>query len=441
MLATLFAFTSHEAKAIGVVGNFRLGLYSRTVEFDPAINGDTSNDEQVVSAQLKMDVNDFDSYNDTFVIDMRDKMDSYGKLDSQNLSLQNYNRFQVREMAFKRPWEYNRFYFTLGRFSLTEANIIDNDGVELGYRFSKQSRLGLFGGMAPKDVITPYYVSPTTQSVNNVQGGLYYSYEKRSGVESSLYSNNALAMSPTYDITDKKSHSYFYHMAVWNVNPQHRLSSYLVQDFAPTASMRRASLSHSYTTTKLKTNLSLIQSNSEDYLVQRDLLDPLAPSSEQLVRFDLRHKTFPGLNLDLQAGIGNRSADKKSSSEYALGLIFPKFIAKSGSARVQYGIRNNYYSKDSYVRGGYDFWHESFSASLIHTILQQTYDTGLKNTRQITMIDAGFFLSDRIRGALAYQIEKDDRLSASAFFLMIGYRFGTGAASPIRTRPALFEEI
>lgn len=439
LVLTLFA---ENLWAISVLGNLRVGAYTRTVEFEEPVNGEETNDEQVMSAQLKMDITDFDSKSDSFVIDLRDKIDSYGRLDKQNLSLETYNRFQVRELAFKRPWENNRFYFTLGRFSLIEANVIDNDGAEVGYRFNRESRLSVFGGMAPKEVITPYYVEPETSSVNNAQAGLYYSYEKKNGAERQLYTNNAIAMAPTYNLTDKDSHTYFYHMAVWNLSPQNRISSYLQHDFVPESALRRASLTHTYFNPKVETNLSLVQTNTEDYLIQQDLLDPLVPSSEQQVRFELRHRIFTFMSMDYLAGFGRRSADSKSQNEYALGLLFPKLFSNSGSFRTQFGMRKNYYSQDNYVRGGYDYWNQYFSASIMHTMFQMKYDdTEEELTRQVTMLDAGFFLSDRIRGSLAYQMEKDEKLSANAFFLMVGYRFGSGPATPIRTRPALFEEI
>ncbi len=441
ILSSTLTLITGEAAAVSVLGNLRVGAYTRTVEFEEPVNGSTDNDEQVISAQMKMDVTDFDSKSDAFVIDLRDKIDSYGRLDTQNLKLDTYNRFQVREMAFKRPFEYNKLYFTLGRFSLIEANVLDNDGVEIGYRWSKESRISVFGGMAPKDVITPYYVAPNTASVNNAQAGLYYSYDKKNGLERSIYTNNAIAMGPTYFITDKKSHTYFYHMAIWNINQQNRVSSYVQQDFVPKATLRRASLSHSYFNPKFQTNLSVLQTNTEDYLIQQDILDPLPPSGEQFLRFDLRHRMLTFLSMDYFASFGKREADGKTQSEYALGVILPKLLSTNGSLRAQYGIRNNYVSKDNYIRGGYDYWNQYFSASLIHTIMKQEYEDGFENNRQITMIDGGFFLNDRVRGSLAYQIEKDDKLSASAFFLMLGYRFGNGAVAPIRTKPALFEEI
>lgn len=435
-----FAYAS-DVWAIDVLGQFRLGGYTRSVEFEQPVNGETSNDEKVLSAQLKMEIYEFNSHEDAIVMDLRDKVDSYGKLETSNLTLDTYNRMQIRELAYKRPFETNKLYFSLGRFSLPEANVIDNDGAEFGYRFSKSLRVSLFGGVAPKDVITPYYVDPATTGVNNAQGGLYLSYEKKNGIERSLYTNNAIAMGPTYNITDKKSHTYFYHMALWNLNPNNRISSFVQHDFVPSSSLRRASLSHSYFDPKFRTNLSLSQTNTEDYLIQQDLLDPLPPSAEQSLRFDLRHRLFNWFSMDYSAGYSKREVDGKSQSEVAIGMILPKLLLANGSFRAQYGVRDNYFSKDRFIRGGYDYWYQSFSLSLIHTSSAEEFDDKTKNSRQTINIDGGFFLSDRLRGALGYQREKDDKVSASALFVMVGYRFGASSLPPIRNKPALFEEI
>ncbi len=440
MICVLF---SSRALAVDVLGQFRLGAYTRSLQFKEEVNGEINNDESVYSTQLKMEVYDISSHDDAFAIDVRDKVDSYGNLDRTNLSLATYNRLQVRELAYKRPWETNRFYFTVGRFALSEANVIDNDGAEAGFRFSRTLRFGLFGGAAPKDVITPYYINPDkTPDVNNTQGGVYVSYEKKSGFERSVYTNNALAIGPTYNLTDKTSHSYFFHMGLWNLNPNNRISSFLLQDLAPAPSLRRGSISHSYFDPKIRTNLSLSETNTEDYLIQRDLLDTLAPSAEQNVNADLRYRLFPALSVDLSAGFSKRARDGKAANETALGIILPKFILATGSLRAQFGTQKKYLSKGNFVRAGYDYWNAFFSASIIHTISQETYDEdGFKNSRQITIIDGGIFLSDRLRGSLGYQREADDRLTATAFFMMAAYRFGVGSVAPIRNKPALFEEI
>ena len=437
------AFVSGRAYAVDVLGTARVGAYTRTVQFIDEINGETNNDENVFSAQLKAEIYDFNSRDDTFVMDIRDKVDTFGKLDQQNLSLETYNRLQIREMAYKRPWETNRIYFSLGRFSLIEAAIIDNDGAEIGYRFSRSLRFGLFGGQAPKDVVTPYYINPDDAAeVNSTQGGLYVSYEKKSGFERSIYTNNAVAISPTYNITDEQSHTYFFHMGLWNLTPSNRISTYLIQDLVPTSSLRRGSVSHQYLGVKLKTSLSFAQTNTEDYLIRRDLLDELLPSSEQAINLDIRHRMFSMLSVDYSAGFSKRSADGKTANDFALGIILPKFLLATGSLRAQFGQRTGYTSEGTFIRAGYEYWNQTFSASLIHTVRNDTYEEDqFKTTRQITDVDAGIFLSDRLRGSVGFQREADERLSATAFFMMVGYRFGVGSVAPVRQKPSLFEEI
>ncbi len=441
-LSLFLAFaTAQSAKAVEASGQVRVGGYTRSVEFAEPIDGESSNDEKVYSAQLRMSIYDFSSHDDTVQIDLRDKVDNYGALNSENLTLENYNRFQAREVAYKRPWESNRLYFTLGRFSLIEANVLDNDGAEVGYRMSRDMRFGLFGGQAPKDVITPYYVNPGVKSVSDTQGGVYLSYDKKNGLERELYTNNAIAIAPTYNLTDKDSHTYFYHMALWEISQQHRISSFVQHDFVPTSALRRANITYTYTGEKVKSNVSLLQTNTEDYLIRRDILDPLAPSPVQTLSFDLRHRMLPGLSVDYSADYSRRTVDGKNETGVALGVILPKLLVSTGSFRAQYGMRNNYLSKDKYIRGGYEYWNQNFSISLIHTASQEDYEDGFVNHRQVTNLDAGFFLNDRIRGSLGYQREKDDKVSANALFVMLGYRFGKGTVAPVRTKPALFEEI
>jgi hypothetical protein len=145
--------------------------------------------------------------------------------------------------------------------------------------------------------------------------------------------------------------------------------------------------------------------------------------------------------MDYSGEYSKRSADGKSQSEVALGIVLPKLILPSGSFRAQYGLRDNYLSKDKFIRAGYDYWNQNFSLSLMHTSTAEVFDDNTKNNRQTTNVDGGVFFSDRLRASLGYQREKDDRLSASALFVMVGYRFGTGSMAPIRQKPALFEEI
>ncbi len=98
-------------EAIETQGQLRLGTFSRNVKFEDNSAGEQTNDELIYSSQLTMNVFDFNSSSDMFTLDARDKIDTYGKLEVENLRLINYNQFQIRRLAYERPWDSNRLYF------------------------------------------------------------------------------------------------------------------------------------------------------------------------------------------------------------------------------------------------------------------------------------------------------------------------------------------
>lgn len=443
----LWGLASDSAQAFEYQGQVRSGIFTRHARFEEPIAGESTNDESVYYGQLKLNLFDFNKSQDEIVFDARDKVDNYGKLERENLRLGTYNEFQIRHLAYQRPWENNRLYFKAGRFPLREANVLANDGAEVGYRVSRDSRIGLFGGQAPKNIITPLYVDPDTREIPNTQGGLYYVYEKKEGFQRSLYTTNSFGSTPTYNLTETENHTSFYHFGLWQLSSAHRLSSMLQQDFSPESSLRRAYLTYTFFGLNLRANASVNQTNTEDYLIKQSLLDPLPPSPVQTYMADIRYRLHPRLSLDLSSSFSRRSLDSKTSSEVAFGVISPKFLLANGSIRAQYGVRDNYLSADNFARVGYDYWNQYFSLSLSHLISKEVYEAEEgeeaeePNTRQISVVEGGFYLSESLRGSLSYQVEKDDQVTADAFFLMVGYRFGSGSVSPVRTKLSPWEEI
>lgn len=422
-------------------GQVRAGYSSRGVEFNQPVAGEVSNDESVISLQARVDVSELNESDDRFLLDVRDKYDSYGKLERQNLRLSSYNRLILRSAAYQRPWESNRLYFTVGRFSLPEANVMAHDGVDFGYRYTRATRIGLFGGQGPEDVLTPLYVDPNTTQVNSTQLGSYVTYEDKEGVEDSTHMTNAVVMAPTYLITDADSHLYFYHQSMMTFSSVHRVMGIVQQDLSPSSSLRRAYGSYTYFTERYRGTVALQQTSTEDYLIKQTLQDNLAPSSVRSLDLSFRQRLSPTLALDYSASYGSRSDDGKTRTELAFGVFLPKLMSESGSAKAQVGTRSNFTSSDQFVKVGYDYWSKSFGGGLSHLVVMEDYESGEKNTRQITSIDGGFYLSDHIRGTAGYQLEQDNQVSANALFLMVGYRFGVGSVSPVHTKPPRFESF
>ncbi|WP_218109975.1 hypothetical protein [Oligoflexus tunisiensis] len=425
-------------------GDARIGHYSRQVEFKGAYlgqtAGETNNDEQVINLQLKASAEDLNDSGDRFIFDFRDKRDGFGKLERENLLLSNYERRQLRLAAYQRPWESNRTYFTVGRFSLPEANIIANDGAEFGYRTSRSSRYGAFAGQGAKDIIAPLYVDPDTRDISTTQFGAYYNYESKDTPEDSSYLTNAVAQAPTYDITDADSHLYYYQQGLFTFGGNHRIGSLVQFDFAPKSSLRRGYLSYYYQTERLRAGGYLNQTTTEDYLIKQVIQDVLVPSSVRTIDLDARYRLSSAMSVDVSASQGTRTVDGKVRTEYTAGLLFPRVLGDTSSTRLQVGTRQNFLSKDNFTKIAYDYWGATLSVGLSYTLSTEDYDDGTTNKRTIMMVDAGIFVLDDIRGALGYELESDSKVDASALFIMFGYKFGKSASSP-RTRPARFEEM
>ncbi len=339
--------------AVDVKGDARLGLYSRTVEFQGDLlqqtAGETNNDEQVINAQLKLDLENLDDSKDRFLFDFRDKRDNFGKLERENFRLTSYDRRQLRVAAFQRPWESNRLYFTLGRFSLPEANILANDGAELGYRGSKTGRYGLFAGQGAKDLIRPLYVDPDTRAIPSTQAGAYYTIEKKEEDESS-YHSHALAQAPSYEITDAQNHAYYYQQGLWTFDRRHRISTLVHFDFSPKSNLRRGYASYYYQTEKLRVGGYVQQTNSEDYLLKQTMQDNLAPSSVRTLNADLRYFLNKNIAFDLGLNQGTRAQDGLARQEVILGVALHRILGDSSSTRAQYGTRKNFQSEDKIIR-------------------------------------------------------------------------------------------
>jgi hypothetical protein len=444
VLAFVAVGTMRQTFAAEFKGDARIGHYSRQVEFQGSYlgqtAGETNNDEQVVNLQLKATADDLNDSNDRFIFDFRDKRDGFGKLERENLLLSNYERRELRLAAYQRPWENNRTYFTVGRFALPEANIVANDGAEFGYRTTKSSRYGVFAGQGAKDVIAPLYVDPDTRSIPSTQYGAYYNYETKDTPEDSSYLTNAVAQAPTYDITDAQNHLYYYQQGLFTIGGLHRLGSLVQFDFSPKSSLRRGYLSYYYQTERLRAGGYVNQTTTEDYLIKQVIQDVLAPSSVRTIDLDMRYRVSTALSVDVSASRGTRTADGKSRTEYAAGLLFPKVLGDTSSTRLQYGIRQNFLSKDNFTKIAYDYWGKTVSVGVAYTLSNESYDDGTTNKRSIMMVDAGIFVLDDIRGALGYEMESDSKVKANALFIMFGYKFGASASSP-RTRPARFEEM
>ena len=160
-------------------GSVRAGYINSKIDYSSADLSGATNDVEIFSTRLNLDVDRINRKEDLFTLDLRDRYDFFGKVDSEILQLSAENTLQIREAAYKRPWENNRTFYSVGRFSLPSAGILANDGGEYGYRMSKRHRVAAFIGIAPEDVLTPASITPEIRGYDGNQGGVYSVYEKK----------------------------------------------------------------------------------------------------------------------------------------------------------------------------------------------------------------------------------------------------------------------
>ena len=113
IIAGVLLFHSTQALGASYRGQARVGAVNSQVKFTEPLQGEESNDAALISTRLFLEANRIRSRKDQFVLDLRDRYDFFGKSNSQILSLESVNELQIRQAAYKKPWEINRSYYTI----------------------------------------------------------------------------------------------------------------------------------------------------------------------------------------------------------------------------------------------------------------------------------------------------------------------------------------
>ena len=427
--------------AVESSGNLRIGGVSGKSDFPGDLQGET-NDVQAISTRLQLDVDGLTRKDDYLQFDLRDRYDFFGRAESEVLALTAENILQIREAAYRRPWERNRHHFTVGRFRLDEAGILANDGASYGYRLSRYGRIGFFLGIAPEDIVKPPSVEPDVRGFDGNQGGVYYSYDKKnSDGKGSIYMNHAISQAPSFELNEFINRVFYFHQGVFLLGSSHRFSSFVNFDLAPAASLRRGYLSYGYYSGRSRLRMSLTRITAEDYRVQQNVLDDLEPSTRSSLSTDYQYRLTS--SLDVRGGIiyDRRSVDGLGANDIYAGARYNGLLSKQLALGVRYGIRDDFLSDDSYLRLTANYFHRNFSINLQYSSESRVFDDGSTLNPTIIYSELGFYLSDKIRGSLAYSTTSaEDRNITTAFFMM-AYRFGSDSVAPVRRRTPSFEEF
>lgn len=429
--------------AVEYKGQFRTGGYSSEVKLlnDQASLG--NNNASIISNRLNMTIFQFNDKQDEISLDFRDRYDFFGRRDRELLELTEENTLEIRELAYRRPWQRHRLYFTAGRFVPKEAGLLTNDGGHVGYRLTREHRLGLFAGIADQSIVTPPTLQPTNKSFSGNQAGAYWVYDKNDvRSPTSIYMTNAVAQGPSFDLIELVDRVYFYHLSLLQLGANHRVSNHINFDLTPEAQLRQAYISYNYYSSQYRFTSYYNRVSPEENRVQKDIQDSLAPSTVDSIFLSLIHRLTPLFSLEYRAQLAQREADGKQQQILALGSRYLGLARGRLALGGLLGIRNNFQSNDQFLDLKLDYYQQKWSAHLEQGFANKNYeDNGPELFEIRSTAELAFYFGERLRGSAAFSQAKNEQAEITTVFLMIGYYFGTGSTSPTRNISPVFEGL
>jgi len=439
----LLLATNQTAFALEIKGQFRTGGYSSQVKLLDDPTGLGHNDASVISNRLNMSFLQFNERQDEISLDLRDRYNFFGRADRELLELKDENTFEAREIAYRRPWQRNRLYYTAGRFIPKESGLLTNDGVELGYRLTRDHRIGAFGGIADRSLVTPPSIQPDPRGFSGNQGGAYWVYDRsNSSMLDSTYMTNAIAQAPSSELVNYVNKIYFYHLSLLQLSPKHRLTNHLNIDLANEVKLRQAYISYHYYNPKYRLTSYYNRVSPEENRLQKEIQDNLQPSTIDSLSAALIQRLTGVLSMEYRLQANRRAADGRSRQDLAAGSRYLGFARGRLALAGLLGIRNNYQSNDQYIDLKLDYYQRKWSIHLDQGFTNKNYQEGgpkLFETRSAG--ELAFYFGERLRGSATFSLTKNEEVEITTIFLMLGYYFGTGTTSPTRNISPIFEGI
>lgn len=134
IFSVLLFLWSERAFAFRYHGRVALGVYNSTEEFKNPGASSSHNDVRNLSGRFYLGLSELGSPKLDIVADVRDKHEFFGQLTKDQLSLEERNTFQVRQLSVGDPQVFKKGFYQLGRFSVLDAGSVFNDGMEIGWR-------------------------------------------------------------------------------------------------------------------------------------------------------------------------------------------------------------------------------------------------------------------------------------------------------------------
>lgn len=422
-------------------GYISTGSYTSSVKLDNDPLGNGINDVNIISSRFNLGLDNLLG-RDRFVMDVRDKHDFFGATDRELLELKSKNTLLVRQLAYEKPWRYNRFFYSVGRFEMFDAGIYANDGISLGYRINLGHRIGLIAGLADKTLISPRGFINDDSDYNGQQAALFWVYESAKNKDkNSTYLSQSLISGPTVELEKQQNNLRYHQLGIFHISGTQRYTSLIDLDITPTINLRKALFNFGVYRNRYRFESSYRRIHQDDFRLEQDIREVLAPSKIQSITARFIDRISRNFSMEYNSILSNRIDDGLFSYDLGLGLRYKEFLSKRMSIGLLGGYRNHYLSKDTYAKLKVDYYSSDIGVHVAQIYRSETYDDSDKSLNPlITRAELSFYLNKKVRGSAALNYTSDKELSIISAYLMIAYHF-TGKTSQVRTLPAEFESL
>ena len=360
-------------------------------------------------------------------MDLRDTHDFFDKLDRERLRLTDRNTLQIRQANGRFESKNQKAFVQFGRFPMIDAGNVHCDGAALGFRPTSEWTLSGFGGLNPK---FPDQQHLTYNSNALEFGGVAQYQRSRGGWDRNLFGSVALV---EQQLDGRAGRRFLYTNSSAQWSPQSRLIHFMYVDFVPRTYVQTAYFDwNQMLSPKWSTQLRGLAVDVIDYARRMDLREKLEPSPFREGSFAVRKAFSPRLTALADVSYGKRLADQLDRKEFKVKLQMPQLISAKWDASIGGVLRENFISRDTYLRGGIGYFSMRWEMSLDLDTGVEKYESGLIRHPLYLSLSYSYFLARDLFLALAVERAQDEVVAINSGFFKLTYRFGNQEPAPLR---------
>lgn len=422
-----FLMVTSPSFAAEVFGRVSMGVFESNETFTSSADGAPNSDYLTATGRIFLHVTDLNSDRTDVLMDLRDKYDSFGTLNSTKQQLDPLNSFQTRNLYVSNFLSNNNsFNYIAGRFSLAEGGGTFTDGVGLQKKWTSNVRSGLFGGLNP-------YLDATQivdYNANASDFGAYWAYEPKLND-----SNKVLTLTQAmvdFQYLGNEDRRYFFQNFYYQWGPKSRILSLTYLDFVPDTRLQTGTLNWDQRITDSQTSHARVL--AVDAIGYRRIQSirstlPSSPYEQGQVQWDFLNGKSSSISPVVT--YGHREVDGLTKSEGKINFVFNDFSNSRYDATLYLGARANFVSNDTFFGCSAGYYSNKWEFSADLEIAQEKY-----TSQTLTPISAGLNLSYVQNRDLFYvfsgEMANDEKVSIYAGFFRVTYRFGSKETAPLR---------